>query len=105
MRLIDAPAFFSMKQRNHSLKKLIFIQTACVRHEKKLTDMKRFNMKRFVKKNQKKKHNLICLISQSYGFQFERESGRDYSLELRELVLAFEDMITTFTTLLYFHSW
>ena len=63
--------------------------------------MKRFNIKRFVKK----KHNLICLISQSYGFKFERESGRDYSLELRELVLAFEDMITTFTTLLYFHLW
>ena len=89
-----------MKQRNHSLKKLIFIQTACVRHEKKLIDMTRFNMKRFVKKT-----NLICLISQSYGFNFERESGRDYSLELRELVLAFEDMITTFTTLLYFHLW
>ena len=33
------------------------------------------------------------------GFKFERESGRDFSLELRELVLAFEDMITTFTTL------
>ena len=101
MCLIDAPAFFSMKQRNHSLKKLIFIQTACARHEKKLIDMKRFNMKGFVKK----KHNLVCLISQSYGFKFERESGRDYSLELRELVLAFEDMITTFTTLLYFHLW
>ena len=54
MHLIDAPAFFSMKQRNHSLKKLIFIQTACVPHEKKLIDMKRFNMKRFVKKNKKK---------------------------------------------------
>ena len=40
-----------------------------------------------------------------YGFKFERESGRDYSLELRELVLAFEDMITTFTTILYFHLW
>ena len=37
------------------------------------------------------------------GFKFERESGRDFSLELRELVLAFEDMITTFTTLLYFN--
>ena len=37
------------------------------------------------------------------GFKFERESGRDFSLELRELVLAFEDMITTFTTLSYFH--
>ena len=39
------------------------------------------------------------------GFKFERESGRDFSLELRELVLAFEDMITTFTTLLYFNLW
>ena len=39
------------------------------------------------------------------GFKFKRESGRDFSLELRELVLAFEDMITTFTTLLYFNLW
>ena len=35
------------------------------------------------------------------GFKFERESGRDFSLELRELVLAFEDMITTFTIRYY----
>ena len=39
------------------------------------------------------------------GFKFERESGRDFSLELRELVLVFEDMITTFTTLSYFNLW
>ena len=39
---------------------------------------------------------------QSYGFKFERESGRDTSLKLRELVLAYEDMITAFTTTLYF---
>ena len=37
---------------------------------------------------------------QSYGFKFERESGRDTSLEHREL--AFEYMITAFTTTLYF---
>ena len=59
-------------------------------------------MKRFVKNNLTKKkrpHFPMC------GFKFERESGRDFSLELRELVLAFEDMITTFTTLLYFNLW
>ena len=38
-----------------------------------------------------------------YGFKFERESGRDFSLELCEFILALEDMITTFTTLSYFH--
>ena len=43
-----------------------------------------------------------CRCFQSCGFKFERESGRDTSLEHRELVLAFEDMITTFTTTLYF---
>ena len=61
-------------------------------------------MKRFVKKNLTKKNDLIsqCVALNS------RESGRDFSLELRELVLAFEDMITTFTTfttLLYFNLW
>ena len=85
MRLIDAPAFLFNETKESFPEKLSFIQTACVQ---KLIDMKRFNIKRFIKK----KHNLICLISQSYGFEFERESGRDYSLELRELVLAFEDM-------------
>ena len=32
----------------------------------------------------------------------ENQSGRDTSLELRELVLAFEYMITAFNTTLYF---
>ena len=39
---------------------------------------------------------------QSYGFKFKRESGTDTSLEHRELVIAFEYMITAFTTTLYF---
>ena len=75
----------------------------CVRHEKKLIDMKRFNMKRFVKKKLKKTQPLLSHFQIVYGFKFERESGRDFSLELCEFILAFEDMITTFTTLSYFH--
>ena len=59
-----------------------------------------FNMKRFVKKNLTKKNDLI-----SQCVALNSKSGRDFSLELRELVLAFEDMITTFTTLLYFNLW
>ena len=76
----------------------------CVRHEKKLIDMKRFNMKRFVKKKLKKTQPLLSHFPIVYGFKFERESGRDFSLELCEFILAFEDMIITiFTTLSYFH--
>ena len=75
----------------------------CVRHEKKLIDMKRFNIKRFIKKKLKKTQPHLSHFPIVYGFKFERESGRDFSLELCEFVLAFEDMITTFTTLSYFH--
>ena len=76
----------------------------CVRHEKKLIDVKRFNMKRFVKKKLKKTQPLLSHFPIIYGFKFERESGRDFSLELCEFILAFEDMITTFTMLSYFHN-
>ena len=66
----------------------------CVRHEKKLIDVKRFNMKRFVKKKLKKTQPLLYHFPIIYGFNFERESGRDFSLELCEFILAFEDMIS-----------
>ena len=85
-----------MKQKESFAEKADFYSNCMCRHEKKLIDMKRF-----VKKTKKKP--LLSHFPIVYGFKFERESGRDYSLELRELVLAFEDMITTFTTLLYFH--
>ena len=63
----------------------------------------RFNMKRFVKKKLKK-HNLFCLISQSYMALNSIENQAEiFSLELCEFILAFGDMITTFTTLSYFH--
>ena len=75
----------------------------CVRHEKKLIDMKRFNIKRFIKKKLKKTQPYLSHFPIVYGFKFERESGTDFSMELCEFVLAFEDMITTFTTLSYFH--
>ena len=56
-------------------------------------------MKRFVKKKTKKTQPLLSHFPIVYGFKFDRESGRDFSLELCEFILAFGDMITTFTTL------
>ena len=47
-------------------------------------------------------HSLNVEVSNRMAFNSRGESGRDTSLELRELVLAFEDMITAFTTTLYF---
>ena len=74
----------------------------CVRYEKKLIDMRRFNMRRFVKKKLKKTQPLLSHFPIVCGFKLEK-SGRDFSLELCEFILAFEDMITTFTTLSYFN--
>ena len=64
--------------------------------------MKIFNMKRFVKKNLTKKNDLV---SQCVALNSRENQAEIFSLELHELVLAFEDMITTFTTLLYFNLW
>ena len=51
MRLIDAPAFlFNETKESFAEKADFYSNCMCVRHEKKLIDMKRFNMKRFVKK-------------------------------------------------------
>ena len=65
---------FNETKESFAQKADFYSNCMCVQREKKLIDMKRFNMKRFVKNKNKKKHNLFCLISQSYMALNSREN-------------------------------
>ena len=83
-------------------KGIIRWKSMCTRHEKKLIDMKRFNMKRFVKKKTEKTQPRLSHFPIVW-LKFERESGRDFHWSFVNSYLHLSTWLLLFTTLSYFH--